>query len=586
MKRRHVFSGAAVVAAAPVLWQGSSSIALAHQASSTGPPTVGADDLIFEPTTLRTGTPEEAGLIGAQVDRIVPETSEFLEGPTPSFPGFVVLASRNGVIVKHEAVGYRVRYESWDEEDESPVELPEAEWEAATTDTIYDLASISKLFTEVVAGQFLDAGSFELETPVVELLPEFDSLDEEKTPITIRQLLSHTSGMIAFINLYDLPDDEARMEAIYENPLQFEPGTDYEYSDLNLIILATIMERLSGKSLDELVAEGITVPLGMDDTGFNPSEVERVAATEYQPWIEERGMVRGEVHDENAWSFGGVAGHAGLFSTASDLAIFGQMVLNGGEYDSIRVLSEETTRLIYTNDNPDLPPTAARGLGWQINQPFYMDAMTSPVTVGHTGFTGTSLVLDPLSNSMLIVLSNRVHPTREWGSDSEYRRAGARPMNRALAVSPTQGAYAWFSEQADDALTTLTAPLPQAVQKGRLSFDLWYDTDAGDQGSVLASPDGETWEAVSFNATVDGHEWSTDGTFSGFSGRQWLKVSASLPKGTRHVRFSYETDELYQGRGIYVDQIIVFEGLRPIFMSARRGDAEKLQLDGWVTSSD
>ncbi|QSB04363.1 serine hydrolase domain-containing protein [Natronoglycomyces albus] len=601
MKRRQILSSAASAAAIPVVLHATGTASHADLSGPTaeeeakpmavtpaGPPTVSPDDLEFSPVSLRYGSARQAGLIAEHIDRIVPETSAHLEGPSPSFPGFVVLAARNGVIVTHEAVGHQLRYESWDAQNQEAIELPADQWEQMRPDTIFDLASISKLFTEVVAGQFLDQGLLELDAPLIEYLPEFDSLDAEKSPITIRQLLAHTSGMIAFINLYRLPDNEARMREIYEFPLQFEPGTSYTYSDLNLIVLAKALERISGQGLDVLVREGITEPLGMTDTGYNPSSevYGRTAATEYQPWIPERGLVRGSVHDENAWSFGGVAGHAGLFSTARDLATFGQMVLNGGEYGGARILSEETTRLIFTNDNADRPPSAARGLGWQINQPFYMDAMTSPVTVGHTGFTGTSLVLDPLSGSMLILLSNRVHPTRERGTASVYRRAAARPMSRAVPVRPTQGSSCWFSGQEDGTTSTLTVPLSQPVSQGSLSFDLWYDTEPTDIGRLLASADGREWTPVPFEATVRDHQWSSDGSFAGFSGRQWASASASLPVGTTQVRFSYESDQLYQGRGIYVDAIVARNRRRPIFMSARRADADSMRLEGWSESGD
>ncbi|WP_156037776.1 serine hydrolase domain-containing protein, partial [Glycomyces tenuis] len=334
MNRRMIISGAAGSAFAALA--GGARAAAEERpggGEATGPPAAGPGDVDFprRPHRLRTGDPSEAGLVAEHVDRIVPEVSAFMEGPEPSFPGFTVLAARDGVVVAHAAAGHRVRYASWDEETETAVELPAEQWEPATVDTIYDMASISKLFTATVTGRMIDEGRIDPAAPVVEYLPEFDGLDAAKRPITVGQLLSHTSGMIAFVNLYALPDDAARMAKIYAHPLQREPGSGYEYSDLNLIVLAEVLERVTGGALDELVAEFVTGPLGMADTGYNPppETVGRVAATEYQPWTG-RGMIRGSVHDENAWSFGGVAGHAGVFSTAWDLAVFGQMVLNGG----------------------------------------------------------------------------------------------------------------------------------------------------------------------------------------------------------------------------------------------------------------
>jgi CubicO group peptidase (beta-lactamase class C family) len=500
---------------------------------------------------------------------------------------FRITSARDGVVVEHAAVGHRLRYERWDEATRTAVALPEEQWEAMTEDTVFDLASVSKLFTATVAGRLLDDGRIDLAAPVVAYLPEFDAADPAKTPITVGQLLSHTSGMIAFVNLYTEPDDDSRMERIYREPLRREPGSGYEYSDLGLIVLAAAMERVTGQRLDALVAEYITGPLGMNDTGYDPGpELQaRIAATEYQPWTG-RGLVRGSVHDENAWSFGGVAGHAGVFATVRDVGVFGQMILNGGVYGDARVLEEATARLVFTDQNPAFGAAARRGLGWQIDQRWYMDAMTSPVTVGHSGYTGTSIVLDPLARTMVVLLTNRVHPTREWGTASTYRRAAHRPMGRAVPVEPHKGRTAWYSGQVDGATATLTATLPVAVNHGSAAFALWYDTEDTDTGAFEASADGEAWEPVPLRLSGGEHFWETGGTFAGFSGRRWIDVGAALPTGTRFVRWSYESDALYQGRGVYVDAITVRQGRKIIVDSSRPKDADRFAADGWVQSGD
>lgn len=588
MKRRILFGGAAGVTVAAVLRPDQ---VLAEDipavAESTGPPTVGPSDLDFprNPRGLRHGKPTAVDLAPEHIERIVPEVSEYLTGPTPSFPGFVVLAARDGVVVEHEAVGHQFRYSGWDEETQTPVELPPEDWEPMTKDTIFDLASISKLFTATVAGRLLDDGLLDLQARVVDHLPEFDGVDPAKTPITIWQLLSHTSGMIAFTNLYDEPDDESRMAVIYRYPLQREPGSGYEYSDLNMIVLAEVMERITGRELDELVAEYITVPLGMHNTFYNPpSELhDRVAATEYQPWTD-RGMIRGDVHDENAWSFGGVAGHAGVFSTAWDLGVFGQMILGGGRYRDVRILNEETVRLFFTNMNPDFGESAARGLGWQIDQRWYMDAMTSPVAVGHTGYTGTSLVLDPIANTMMVLMTNRVHPTRNWGAVSTYRRAAHRPMGRAVTVKPRTGRDAWYSGQADATTATLTAPLTRPLVDGSARFSLWYDTESTDVATLEVSADGENWETVRLELSAGEHQWEADGGVAGFSGRQWIDVAAVLSPQVRFLRWSYACDPAYQGRGVYLDKIKVYQGDRVVFNSAKPADNARLIADGWTLS--
>ncbi|MFR9674372.1 serine hydrolase [Streptomyces sp. TR02-1] len=561
-----------------------------------GAPTVTPEDLTFRPRTLRPGSPRRAGLLAEHVARIVPTAASFMEpGPGrshPSHPGFVVLAARNGVIVEHAARGYALRYASWDAEAGAPVELPREEWVAARPDTLYDMASVSKLFTSVVLTILAERGDLALTAPVAHYLPDFDGTDADKSSIVVEQLLTHTSGMKAWISLAGHDSDAARMQAIYDQPLTFAPGTDYTYSDLNLITAGKVAEAITGKGLDTLVAELVTGPLGLRDTGYNPSaaELERIAATEYQPWTE-RGMVRGSVHDENAYYFGGVAGHAGIFSTAGDMAIFGQMVLNGGTYGGTRLLREETVRSLLTNRNPQFGGGAARGLGWQLNQRWYMDGLTSPVAFGHTGYTGTCLVGDPLSGTVYVLLTNRVHPTREWGTSSDYRRRPARHLGRALPVAPAVGRTAWFSGQEDATTATLRAPFRRPAERpASLDFRLWYDTESTDvctvEAATVHNPGEEDWSPVPLRLRAGRHDWRTDGSVSGFSERQWLHAAGQLPTGTTAVRWRYAADSVYQGRGVYVDGIRVREGRVPLFLSERRSDDGRMVARGWVRSAD
>ncbi|MGH2698258.1 MAG: serine hydrolase domain-containing protein [Actinomycetota bacterium] len=567
----------------------------ATQGHWDGPPTVTGADLKFthRSRTLRYGTARDAGLIQEQVDRIVPSAAAYMEpggpsGPNPSHPGFAVLAARNGVIVEHDAKGYALRYERWVGATGTAVELPRNEWVPMRKDSIFDMASVTKLFTSVVVTQMAERGELSLHAPVADYLPEFAQADPAKAEIVVEQLLTHTSGMVAWMNLYNLPDDEARMQAIYESQLRRLPGSGYEYSDLNLIVLGELVERVTGAQFDRVVAERITQPLGLTDTGFNPpaSKRHRIAATEYQPWTG-RDMIRGEVHDENAWSFGGVAGHAGIFSTVADMAILGQMVLNGGRYGKTRILGEDSVRAILTNLNAGLGGAAARGLGWQLEQWFYMDAMTSPVTAGHTGYTGTSLIVDPLSNSLLVLHTNRVHPTRNWGTVSSYRRAPARELARAVPVRPALGRDAWYSGQQDATTVTLTAPLASPSVGGELKYRLWYDTESTDIGRLLVSTDkGSSWEPAAMDLRTANHRWSTDGSFSGFAGRRWLNARAELPAGTTHMRWSYAPDAIYQGRGIYVDGVHAEDLSGVLFNGERPADAARFQADGWIESSN
>ena len=175
----------------------------------------------------------------------------------------------------------------------------------------------------------------------------------------------------------------------------------------------------------------------MGDTGYNPTDKERTAATEYQT-APPRGLVWGEVHDENAWSLGGVAGHAGVFSTADDLAVLAQALLNGGTYRGHRILDRKSVELLVTNFNEAFPGDA-HGLGFELDQRWYMDALSGPRTAGHTGYTGTSIVIDFDSRSFAILLTNRVHPSREWGSNNQARREWAHGL-AAWRCRSTRGA--------------------------------------------------------------------------------------------------------------------------------------------------
>jgi CubicO group peptidase (beta-lactamase class C family) len=555
----------------------------AASAAQPGPPTVTALDVQFTPgRSLRYGSARDAGLLPEPVTAIATDAARYLEpSPTrPLYPGAVVLAARDGVIAAHEAMGYALRYS-----DDKPTELPRDDWISMRKDTIFDLASVSKLFTALVAVQQLERGALSLDAPVATYLPEFGQ--HGKDTITVRQLLTHTSGLRPDLPFYNYPTRAEQVAALYAETPQSPPDTAYVYSDLNLIALQFVLEKVTGKHLDALVSEDIIRPLGMTDTGYNPAASlrPRIAATEYEhkpPAQVDRGLVWGQVHDENAWALGGVAGHAGLFSTAHDLAVLAQTLLNGGRYGRARILTEDSTRLLLTDFNQKFPEDS-HGLGFELDQRWYMDGLSSPVSAGHTGYTGTSLVIDPLSHSFVILLTNRVHPSREWGSINPARRDVARELARAVAVRPAEGRDAWFSQTAGNATATLSLPVPP--EAASISFDLWYDTEETDVAAVEASADGQTWSPVPLALRSGPYTWSTNGTVSGFAGRRWARADASLPAGTAHLRWRYTTDELYQGRGVYVDGVrvrnargaLIFDGERP-------HDAAAFDPDGWTRS--
>ncbi|MFJ2769953.1 serine hydrolase domain-containing protein [Streptomyces sp. NPDC087300] len=378
----------------------------------------GGSGPLTAPRLLRTGTPDRAGLDPDEIGRLVSEVRGLTRGPRPWCAGAVVLAGRGPVIAAEEAAGWAVRYASYDPETDAGVELPR-EWRVPmTTSTPFDLASLTKLFTTVAAVQQLERGTLGIDALVGAYVPEFTAAAAHG--ITVRQLLTHTSGLRPELPLYDCPDDTARRIALRTEAPVTEPGA-YVYSDLNMLLLQQVLERLTRRPLDVLVREGITRPLGMTATGFGPRP--EAAATEDQrrPWAKaDRGMLRGTVHDENAWALGGVAGHAGLFSTARDLAVFCRALLCGGSYGRARILGPDFVELMLT----------APGLGFGIDQRWFMGELAGGGAAGHTGFTGTSLVLDPVTDTFLVLLANTVHPRRR-AADSAPRAAAATRVARA-----------------------------------------------------------------------------------------------------------------------------------------------------------
>ncbi|TWH21198.1 CubicO group peptidase (beta-lactamase class C family) [Prauserella rugosa] len=362
----------------------------------------------------------------------------------PLYSGAAGLLAHDGKVVGKFTAGGAVRF------DRDGNELPADQQVPVRENTIFDMASVSKLFTSIAVMQLVERGDVELSAPVARYLPAFGSHGKDK--ITVEQLLTHTSGLEATMPLWkDYPDRTSRIGAVLAAEPVSEPGTEYEYSDLNLITLGELVGKLTGERLDTYVQKNITGPLGMRDTGYNPPKpkLDRIAATEYQS-EPDRGMIRGVVHDENAWSLDGVAGHAGIFSTIHDMGVLGQALLNGGTYDGARILSERSVRDMLTNRNQEFPDDS-HGLGFELDQSWYMGELSSPNTAGHTGFTGTSFVIDPNSQSMAILLTNKVHPTREWGSINDARTTWATAMSRALKAKPNAGADSWFRHpEADD----------------------------------------------------------------------------------------------------------------------------------------
>ncbi|MFK4105149.1 serine hydrolase domain-containing protein [Streptomyces sp. NPDC019531] len=363
---------------------------------------------------LRSDTPERAGLDPDELRHLVREFHALTTGDRPWAAGAALAAGRGPVIAVEEAAGWAVRYESYDPETDAGVELAPEARVPVSVDTPFDLASLTKLFTAVAAVQQIERGTLGIDARVGAYLPEFTAAATHG--ITVRELLTHTSGLRPELPLYDCADDKERLNLLRAEPPIGVPGT-YTYSDLNPLLLQYVLERITGSSLDVLVHEGITRPLGMTSTRFGPCPGAAATEDQRRPWAKaDRGMLRGVVHDENAWALGGVAGHAGLFSTARDLAIFSRALLAGGAYGPARILGPDFVELLLT------PP----GLGFAIDQKWFMGDLAGRGAAGHTGFTGTSLVLDPATDTFLILLANTVHPRRRPPDNRPRAAAGTR----------------------------------------------------------------------------------------------------------------------------------------------------------------
>ncbi|MCX4774746.1 serine hydrolase [Streptomyces sp. NBC_01260] len=552
--------------------------------------------------TLRRGSAARAGLLQEPLDQLVVQARRYLaDSPKhPWYAGAVLLAGRGGTVALHEPIGKALRYAAYDEKTDTGVEFPPEQQIAMAEDTVFDLASVSKLFTSILAVQQIERGRLELEATVASYLPDFAG--GGKQDITIRQLLTHTSGFRAWIPLYSAPTREGKLALIWNEVPASPPGTAYLYSDLNLISLQLVLEKITGRTEDVLLREQITAPLGMHRTRYNPpaSWRPKIAATEDArlPWSGlDRGLVWGEVHDENAYSLDGVAGHAGVFSCAWDLAILARTLLNGGVYGRARILSAHSVDLLFTDFNTAFPGDA-HGLGFELYQHWYMGAMATPRTAGHTGFTGTSLVLDPTTDSFLIVLGNSVHPVRNWRSGSAPRVATANQMARAVAVPPARGRTAWFSGLASASSATLTLPpLALASSRARLCCALWWDTEPDSDFLLLegSADAGTSWRPVPFSTVPTPQDQRPQpephpaGSVSGWSGRVWHRLDADLSAwhGTEvRLRWRYATDQLYVGRGAYVDAIRVEDGGRTVFDEGRPGDARRIEANGWSPSAN
>ncbi len=308
-------------------------------------------------------------------------------------PGGVLWLERDGIIYS-KALGHRAL-------------APQVE--PMTTNTIFDAASLTKVIATTPAiALLIERGQLKLDAPVHIYLPEF--MGDGRERVTLRHLLTHTSGLRPGLSLAQPWQGASQaLQLTCAEKLQSPPGTKFVYSDINFMLLGEIVRRASGEPLDIFAAREIFQPLTMNDTGFRPSTAARgrIAPTTATNNV----YLRGEVHDPTARRMDGVAGHAGLFTTAADLARFARMLLNGGDLDGTRVFKLETVRLMASVQSP-ATVEVRRGLGWDIDSPYSGPrGKIFPVgSFGHTGWTGTSLWIDPFSRTFVIFLSNRNHP--------------------------------------------------------------------------------------------------------------------------------------------------------------------------------
>ncbi len=339
-----------------------------------------------------------------------------------AYPGGVVAVGRHDTVLYLHAFGHL------DYEHRRP----------ATTATVYDLASLTKVIGLTTAlMQLVAEGKVALDTPAVRYVAAF-----RDSAVTIRQLLTHSSGLPAWKPLYEQAHSRQDMFALVDaEPLEAPPGTRMAYSDLGAIVLTQVVEHVAGERLDRYLQERLFRPLGMRDTRYLPpvSWRSRIAPTELDTTYRHR-LVRGEVHDENAAAMGGISGHAGLFSTAPDLVKFAQFVLRTlrGEGPAARPhgaghIVDSATVAEFTRVQD--PAFSSRALGWDTpSKGSSAGDRLSPRAFGHTGFTGTSIWIDPEQDLFVILLTNRVYPTRQ--NDQIMK---VRPEVANLAVQAAQG---------------------------------------------------------------------------------------------------------------------------------------------------
>lgn len=359
---------------------------------------------------------------GVMFEEILNEVDEILLQGTEEhvFPGAALWIGMGEETIKCSAYGRTAdkRYQNY-------------EPTAVHTQTLYDVASLTKVVATTCAIMHLaEEGRLRLDDPIARYIPQFGT-DTIKASITIKHVLTHTTGLPGPLKLYqDYQGEASIIEGICTQSLLFQPGTQILYSDLGYILLGHIVQQISSLNLHQYTHAILFEPLGMLDTMFLPPAHLKhcIAPTEYVEW--RGGLVHGIVHDENAWAMGGIAGHAGLFSIIEDLGRFCCMLLQQGQYGTRQILQAKSVAhmqsLHITNADESF------GLGWMVNAPYFMGQLANNATFGHTGFTGTSLLLNSTHQVAVVLLTNRVCPSRSGPAINPYRQRIANAVAKVI----------------------------------------------------------------------------------------------------------------------------------------------------------
>jgi CubicO group peptidase (beta-lactamase class C family)/8-oxo-dGTP pyrophosphatase MutT (NUDIX family) len=361
----------------------------------------------------------------------------YVRAPHPPIPGAVASIRIDGREVEAACVGESIRYAGPDGRL-----LPEHARRLLRPDDLFDLASVTKMFATVTILRLVDAGVLDLDAPLQAWLPSYRQ--RVKRQVTLRHLLTHTSGLPANAQLWKVPGGRAdRIAALLDTPLEATPGSAFTYSCVGYMTAMALAELRTGHRFDQLVHSHLLGPLGLTDTVYRPLDAgfdaDRCVPTEYDTTYRRR-LIRGEVHDENAFSLDQISANAGLFATAADVAAFGEAVRTNATADGSPLLDERTYRQMCSDQLPrGLDPGFRHGLGWRIGEVGCAGPLAGSYPLSHTGFTGTSLIVHPGHGLVVTLMTARVHPSRDFSDVAGLRQAVATRAAELVAAAHEPG---------------------------------------------------------------------------------------------------------------------------------------------------